>query len=155
MDDHMYMVLPPDINNIEDLELWKSKFDSMTYYQRKISNDISIEQFGEDNIARYNILKSHLLDRLDPNISFSNTSPKDTISSLADIINHLGESASEIETREDLTIDNQLLKIKKAESEGLIIMIDTDYGFSNTDYPEESISKLKESFITNGIVIVS
>ena len=54
MNDHMYMVLPPDIDNLEELEYWKSKFDSMTYYQRKVSNDISIENFESDNITDHN-----------------------------------------------------------------------------------------------------
>ena len=149
MNDHMYMVLPPDINNIEDLELWKSKYDSMTYYQRKVSNDISIDQFGEDNITRYNKLKTKLLDKIDPNLNLGDINPRDTSSEIEDIIKSLYEGSSNIEFQsntEDKFYSDKMLKVKKAESEGLVIMIDTEYGFSNIDYPEESIAKLKEKW---------
>ncbi len=149
MNDHMYMVLPPDINNIEDLELWKSKYDSMTYYQRKVSNDISIDQFGEDNITRYNKLKTKLLDKIDPNLNLGDINPRDTSFEIEDIMKSLYEGSSNIEFQsntEDKSYSDKMLKVKKAESEGLVIMIDTEYGFSDVDYPEESIAKLKEKW---------
>ena len=145
MNDHMYMVLPPDIDNLEELEYWKSKFDSMTYYQRKVSNDISIDNFGSDNITRYNKLKTKLLDKIDPNINLGEISPEDTRLSLEDILRDLNESSSETPTLVVNDIEDKIIKVKKAESEGLIIMIDPDLGFSD-DYPEDSISKLKDKW---------
>lgn len=111
MNDHMYMVLPPDIDNLEDLEYWKSKFDSMTYYQRKVSNDISIDTFGSDNITRYNKLKSALLDKIDPNKSLGDISPEDTRISLEDILKDLNESTN-VKSLSSFTkkkIDNNLI----------------------------------------------
>ena len=147
MNDHMYMVLPPDIDNLEDLELWKSKFDSMTYYQRKVSNDISIDTFGQDNITRYNKLKTRFLDKLDPNLGLGEITPDRTKADLDDIMKYFEESSSnvEIQNTNNDSIEDKIIKIKKAESDGLVIMIDTDYGFSD-DYPEESIAKLKEKW---------
>ena len=147
MNDHMYMVLPPDIDNLEDLELWKSKFDSMTYYQRKVSNDISIDTFGQDNITRYNKLKTKFLDKSDPNLGLGDITPDRTKADLDDIMKYFEESSSnvEIQNTNNDSIEDKIIKIKKAESDGLVIMIDTEYGFSD-DYPEESIAKLKEKW---------
>lgn len=147
MNDHMYMVLPPDIDNLEDLELWKSKFDSMTYYQRKVSNDISIDTFGQDNITRYNKLKTRFLDKLDPNLGLGEITPDRTKADLDDIMKYFEESSSNIEIQniDNDSIEDKIIKIKKAESDGLVIMIDTEYGFSD-DYPEDSIAKLKEKW---------
>lgn len=99
MNDHMYMVLPPDIDNLEDLELWKSKFDSMTYYQRKVSNDISIDTFGQDNITRYNKLKTKFLDKSDPNLGLGEITPDKTKADLDDIMKYFEESANNINLR--------------------------------------------------------
>jgi len=145
MNDHMYMVLPPDIDNLEDLEYWKSKFDSMTYYQRKVSNDISIDNFGSDNITRYNKLKTALLDKIDPNKNLGDITPEDVRISLEDILKDLNESSSDIETLVVNDIEDKIIKVKKAESEGLVIMIDTESGFFE-DYSEEAIAKLKEKW---------
>ena len=145
MNDHMYMVLPPDIDNLEDLEYWKSRFDSMTYYQRKVSNDISIDNFGSDNITRYNKLKTTLLDKIDPNKNLGDITPEDVRISLEDILKDLNESSSDIETLVVNDIEDKIIKVKKAESEGLVIMIDTESGFFE-DYSEEAIAKLKEKW---------
>ena len=145
MNDHMYMVLPPDIDNLEDLEYWKSRFDSMTYYQRKISNDISIDNFGSDNITRYNKLKTALLDKIDPNKNLGDITPEDVRISLKNILKDLNESSSDIETLVVNDIEDKIIKVKKAESEGLVIMIDTESGFFE-DYSEEAIAKLKEKW---------
>lgn len=115
MNDHMYMVLPPDISNLEDLELWKSKFDSMTYYQRKMSNDISIDVFGRNNIDRYNELKIKFLNKIDPNINLGDKDSGYEFDDINDILKLLGESASNINLS-SLTkkkINENLIKVFK------------------------------------------
>ena len=135
MNDHMYMVLPPDIDNLEDLELWKSKFDSMTYYQRKVSNDISIDTFGQDNITRYNKLKTKFLDKLDPNLGLGDITPDRTKADLDDIMKYFEESANNINLR-SLTkkkITEELIKSYKQLKSIRIGSSNIGYAFFNKD----------------------
>ena len=53
MENDMYMVLPDDIKTLQALEMWKDKFDQMTLYQKIVSNDMSIAEYGEDNKIKY------------------------------------------------------------------------------------------------------
>lgn len=135
MNDHMYMVLPPDIDNLEDLELWKSKFDSMTYYQRKVSNDISIDTFGQDNITRYNKLKTKFLDKSDPNLGLGDITPDRTKADLDDIMKYFEESANNINLR-SLTkkkITEELIKSYKQLKSIRIGSSNIGYAFFDKD----------------------
>ena len=62
INDGMYMVLPDDIKTLQALELWKDKFDQLTQYQRIVSNDMSIAEYGEDNEIRYRKMKDKFND---------------------------------------------------------------------------------------------
>lgn len=62
INDGMYMVLPDDIKTLQALELWKDKFDQLTQYQRIVSNDMSIAEYGEDNEIRYRKMKDEFND---------------------------------------------------------------------------------------------
>lgn len=135
MNDHMYMVLPPDIDNLEDLELWKSKFDSMTYYQRKVSNDISIDTFGQDNITRYNKLKTKFLDKSDPNLGLGEITPDKAKADLDDIMKYFEESANNINLR-SLTkkkITEELIKSYKQLKSIRIGSSNIGYAFFDKD----------------------
>ena len=135
MNDHMYIVLPPDIDNLEDLELWKSKFDSMTYYQRKVSNDISIDTFGQDNITRYNKLKTKFLDKSDPNLGLGEITPDRTKADLDDIMKYFEESANNINLR-SLTkkkITEELIKSYKQLKSIRIGSSNIGYAFFDKD----------------------
>ena len=135
MNDHMYMVLPPDIDNLEDLELWKSKFDSMTYYQRKVSNDISIDTFGQDNITRYNKLKTKFLDKSDPNLGLGEITLDRTKADLDDIMKYFEESANNINLK-SLTkkkITEELIKSYKQLKSIRIGSSNIGYAFFDKD----------------------
>ena len=72
MMDSMYMVLPPEIDTLEELEYWHNKFMQLTYDQRRTSNDISIAQFGSDNITRYNKMRADFFNNNDFNQAYDN-----------------------------------------------------------------------------------
>lgn len=78
--DNMYMVLPDCIDNLESLEQWKNQFDQLTYDQRKISNDLSIQKYGLDNRKRYNAMKAKFNDSGCNNCN-SNDETENTITS--------------------------------------------------------------------------
>lgn len=131
---NLYEVLPDDIEDIEELIRWKYRFDSMTYYQRLISNDMSIAQYGENNIDRYNKKYAELISKVNPEEA-------------------IGESTTEESYWHD--IDDWLYRMdraRQAEQDGLIIMIDTNkyetledyekYAYSN----EDKIYELKKKF---------
>ncbi len=129
MMDSMYMVLPPEVDSLEELEYWHNKFMQMTYDQRRTSNDISISQFGADNITRYNIMRQ----------SFFNTPTSSNLNQgYDDLLSYFGESNLD-DIRFNFT--QKLLRVADAEKQGLIIMIpDQD---SEAGDPQERINLLK------------
>ena len=58
-----YHVLPEKdaFGSVEELDRWYNRFKSLTYYQRKISNDKSIEQYGANNDVRYQSIRAEFL----------------------------------------------------------------------------------------------
>lgn len=115
-----YNILPDDFsNNLEDLESWYNDFMGMTYYQRKMSNDMSIQRYGEDNISRYNKMKSDLLHNDTDYVDSPDLLDADNQSSN---ITYTSESVND-------ELESIKLRIKDAESQGLILMYDfIDYG---------------------------
>lgn len=105
-----YNVLPDNVYDLEGLELWHNQFMNMTYYQRKMSNDMSIQQYGEDNITRYNKRKSKLLD-------FETTNNEET--------SYLSEDTDSFQYEHDPDhAQERYVKVKTAETDGLILMYD-------------------------------
>ena len=105
-----YNVLPDNVYDLEGLELWHNQFMNMTYYQRKMSNDMSIQQYGEDNITRYNKRKSKLLD-------FETSNNEE--------IPYLSEDTDLFQYEHDLDhAQDRYVKVKTAEADGLILMYD-------------------------------
>lgn len=151
--DNMYMVLPDHIDNLESLEQWKNQFDQLTYDQRKISNDLSIQKYGLDNRKRYNAMKAKFNDSGCNNCN-SNDETENTITS-----NIVSDNDDQL-THEDTVIvqsnDNDLyyhndwsLKLSKAiaaEKEGLIIMIDTESDKFMDEYDQDMINRLKDKW---------
>ena len=99
--DNMYMVLPDCIDNLESLEQWKNKFDQLTYDQRKISNDLSIQKYGLDNRKRYNAMKAKFNDSGCNNCN-SNDETENTITS-----NIVSDNDDQL-THEEVNIINHL-----------------------------------------------
>lgn len=123
---NLYEVLSDDINDIEDLIRWKHRFDSMTHYQKIISDDMSIAQYGENNIDRYNKKYAELIDNVDPNKSIS-------------------ESGEAIDTQDYNDWNYRIERARLAEKDGLIIMVNTsddDQSYNN----EDKIYVLKKKF---------
>ena len=123
---NLYEVLSDDINDIEDLIRWKHRFDSMTHYQKMISDDMSIAQYGENNIDRYNKKYAELIDNVDPNKSIS-------------------ESGETIDTQNYNDWNYRIERARLAEKDGLIIMVNTsdnDQSYNN----EDKIYVLKKKF---------
>lgn len=114
MMDSMYMVLPPEIDTLEELEYWHNKFMQLTYDQRRTSNDISISQFGDDNITRYNKMRANFFN----NIDNRNQEAYDKL------LSYFKENATS-----DILGDNyeeKMNKVKAAEEQGLVIMVPND-----------------------------
>lgn len=145
----MYMVLPDDINSIEKLDSWMDKFNSMTYYQRMRSNDMSIAKYGQDNIYRYNELKAKL--NSDTNIG-KDDNPNDlsdnTMSSLqiSNEISIVPDKPNIDQFSDDNFRDNIVQRSKEAEGTGLIILIDTDSNKSIYDYDTDQIDKIRNKY---------
>ena len=117
MMDSMYMVLPPEIDTLEELEYWHNKFMQLTYDQRRTSNDISIAQFGSDNITRYNKMRADFFNNNDFNQAYNN------------LLSYFKESVTQ-----DLFTNNfeeKMDRVKAAEEQGLVIMIPNDIADPN------------------------
>ena len=56
-----YNVLPDDITTLDELEAWKDKYNFMTYDQKRHSNELSIQLYGQDNLTRYGIIRHRFL----------------------------------------------------------------------------------------------
>ena len=141
--DSIYMIMPNDINTIEGLERWKNQFNQLTYYQKVISNDMSIRKYGKNNIDRYNELRNKLNSQISPD---DNTNTHSTTQSIS----------SNVVVKEDTALDNdryyhdnwddRLLQVKSAESSGLVIMIDNLCGEFIDMYDDDSIERLKNKW---------
>lgn len=131
--DNMYMILPEDIDNLEELEQWKNNFEALTYYQKKISNDESTSKYGKDNVERYNELKAKLTSTTPNDISSVNKD-EPTMGSSTVLAHSKHESSTVVSsnttnTDDDLHFSNWddiIARVRSAESTGLIIMINTD-----------------------------
>ena len=83
--DDIYKVLPEDKEfTIDDLEIWKAQFDSLSPYLKKVSNEMSVSRYGFDNITRYNELKKKILDNIDPKINITNNGDDPTVDNVVD-----------------------------------------------------------------------
>ena len=56
-----YNVLPDDIATLDELEAWKDRYNFMTYDQKRHSNELSIQLYGQDNLTRYGIIRHRFL----------------------------------------------------------------------------------------------
>lgn len=136
-----YHVLPEKdaFGSVEELDRWYNRFKSLTYYQRKISNDKSIEQYGANNDVRYQSIRAEFLKDIsatDDNVPDDDQKFSDNVresyineSSLSDVITELSPSEWE----------HKIEKAKRLESMGYIFVVDTrepiimplDYGYHN------------------------
>lgn len=146
------MILPMDIDSVEDLDQWMTQFKFLTHRERKISNDASIAQYGENNYTRYNKIRRELLkSNIDP-IEDENTT-EDTISSetVTESTTYSDNIVDPIINTSDEQWENMIIKARNAESIGMIIMVDTDnpikkigsYSFDELDKLDKKWSNLQ------------
>ena len=131
--DDIYKVLPGDDDfTIDELEMWKIQFDSLSSYLKKVSNEISVARYGFDNITRYNELKKRLYNNLDPKIDLYDDSSDflqdNTETSSVVILPEESAKISHILNVQDIRSlsESDLSLIYKAA--GLVNCIDESYG---------------------------
>lgn len=143
-------ILSPDIDSVDDLDLWMKQFKFLTYHQRKLSNDASIAQYGENNYTRYNKMRKVLLgfntekiedDTEDDTVSSETISESSTYSSNIDIENIINN------------VDNEqweimIIKARNAESIGMVIMIDTTSTKKINIYSFDEMDRLEKKWRT-------
>ena len=122
-----YHVLPDKdaFSSVEELDRWYNRFKSLTYYQRRISNDRSIEKYGLNNDVRYQNMRIEFLKDIPPtddNVSDDNQEFLNNVresyineSSLSEVITELSPSEWE----------NKIEKARTLESMGYIFIVDT------------------------------
>lgn len=135
-----YNVLPSNISSLEDLKIWKDKFDGMEYDNRVISNDLSTELYGEDNRTRYDKLYSSIVNNINPEKDIGITNESAVVS-----IGSLNELSSEINWDFTNHWDEKMKKVKEAEDQGLIIMVFPNFN-DFVYFSEDNINKLKEKY---------
>ena len=141
--DSIYMIMPNDISTIEGLERWKNQFNQLTYYQKVISNDMSIRKYGKNNIDRYNELRNKLNSQISPDDNINTHSTTQSISS--NVVVKEGTALDNDIYYHD-NWDDRLLQVKSAESSGLVIMIDNLCGEFIDMYDDKSIERLKDKW---------
>lgn len=144
-----YNVLDDDIDNIQDLLMWKNKWMTMPYNYRYRSDDISREYYGQSNLERFSRLYSILINKEDPEDYIDNDSISgDSIHSNnkeIDLVTEGNSTSSNIDFIRINLPDDKLKRVRDAEAQGLVIMIDLDYAFSKTTI-YDSIAKLKDKW---------
>ena len=127
--EYAYHVLPDGEMSIDQLKQWEHDYLMMPYDQRIISNDISIEKYGSDNLTRYKEKYSKKLQGTDPE--------------KVDI----EEASSMIQTQSEDTFTfgaGELDRVKSVECDSsIIIMVLTDRNYGFDDYTSEDIDDLK------------
>lgn len=134
MMDSMYMVLPPKVDSLEELEYWHNKFMQLTYDQRRTSNDISIAQFGYDNITRYNKMRADFFNNIDNNDQIYNK-----------LLSYFRESST-LGILFGQNFTEKMDRVKAAEDQGLVIVVHTDRDEYNYKDPMSVIRTKWEKF---------
>lgn len=127
-----YFVLPDGDLTLDQLKQWEHNYLMLTPDDRIISNDISNEKYGADNLTRYKEKYSKLLQSSDPEKVNVNVSEASTMI----------PRVSEI-----LAFDDKLDQVRRVECDSsilIMVLTDRDYGFD--DYSDEDINDLKEKW---------
>ena len=123
MENDMYLVLPDDIYDLDELDRWRDKWNMLSYDMKQRSNDMSIEKYGQTNLYRYNQKKAEYFkynddyedDEHDIDTIASNKAVYENAinTSFADIV-HVESDTQRVDIEH---------KIKVAQSDGHIIMV--------------------------------
>lgn len=144
MDD--LFVITNNPSSLEELENEKSKFDFMSYRRRKLSNDLSIELYGKNNIDRYNIMKSRFINNENPSQQLYYTEPS------GDYSNTTVSSESTINTYDNSFFDmteeewqDKVLKVQQAENTEFIILVPIGWG-KPSEFGADALEQLNDKY---------
>ena len=127
-----YFVLPDGQLSLDQLKQWEHNYLLLSPDDRIISNDISNEKYGADNLTRYKQKYSELLKNSDPE--------------KVDIDIEEASAIVASTTNGEVSFVDKINQVKKAESNNIIIMILTDREYGIDDYTSDDIEDLKNKW---------
>ena len=127
-----YFVLPDGDLTLDQLKQWEHNYLMLSADERVISDDISNEKYGADNLTRYKEKYSKLLQNSNPEkVDVSVDEASFMIPRVADI----------------LDFDDKLDQVRRVECDSsILIMVLTDRGYGFDDYSDKDIDDLKEKW---------
>lgn len=127
-----YFVLPDGDLTLDQLKQWEHNYLMLSAEDRVISNDISNEKYGADNLTRYKEKYSKLLQNSNP----------EKVDVSVDEASFMIPKVAEI-----LDFDDKLDQVRRVECDSsILIMVLTDRGYGFDDYSDKDIDDLKEKW---------
>lgn len=127
-----YFVLPDGDLTLDQLKQWEHNYLMLSADDRIISNDISNEKYGADNLTRYKEKYSKLLQNSNP----------EKVDVSVDEASFIIPRVAEI-----LDFDDKLDQVRRVECDSsILIMVLTDRGYGFDDYSDKDIDDLKEKW---------
>lgn len=127
-----YFVLPDGDLTLDQLKQWEHNYLMLSVDDRVISNDISNEKYGADNLTRYKEKYSKLLQNSNP----------EKVDVSVDEASFMIPRVAEI-----LDFDDKLDQVRRVECDSsILIMVLTDRGYGFDDYSDKDIEDLKEKW---------
>lgn len=127
-----YFVLPDGDLTLDQLKQWEHNYLMLSADDRVISNDISNEKYGADNLTRYKEKYSKLLQNSNP----------EKVDVSVDESSFMIPRVAEI-----LDFDDKLDQVRRVECDSsILIMVLTDRGYGFDDYSDKDIDDLKEKW---------
>ena len=127
-----YFVLPDGDLTLDQLKQWEHNYLMLSADDRIISNDISNEKYGADNLTRYKEKYSKLLQNSNP----------EKVDVSVDEASFMIPRVAEI-----LDFDDKLDQVRRVECDSsILIMVLTDRGYGFDDYSDKDIDDLKEKW---------
>lgn len=127
-----YFVLPDGNLTLDQLKQWEHNYLMLSADDRIISNDISNEKYGADNLTRYKEKYSKLLQNSNP----------EKVDVSVDESSFMIPRVAEI-----LDFDDKLDQVRRVECDSsILIMVLTDRGYGFDDYSDKDIDDLKEKW---------
>lgn len=127
-----YFVLPDGDLTLDQLKQWEHNYLMLSADERVISDDISNEKYGADNLTRYKEKYSKLLQNSNP----------EKVDVSVDEASFMIPRVAEI-----LDFDDKLDQVRQVECDSsILIMVLTDRGYGFDDYSDKDIDDLKEKW---------
>lgn len=120
-----YNVLPDGPMSVEQLKIWKDRFDGMSIEQRVISNDISMRKYGANCQDRYDAKYASVMNNIPPEVFVSEATFEP------------GEYASLIDKVKSVECDSSII---------IMVLTDQEIPYSYMYYNDDDIQRLKEKW---------